>query len=334
MKSIKILAASLIVSMVAATSFTVPAYAADTACTVQQPTAGTTQKASAAEDKLFTDFDKLVKNLETMYAKNTIKAIYLSDITKSLIQIEKQINTGIKDTAKLSNLLIKAEKTVKGLDLDKSGLQKAGDVRVERINCLNKIADIKRNKKLKIQKAVNDKETIVHGIKVLYGRHTYDCQNQKEYDFVMQKIEEAKQKNNGRFSEITWDKIQKYRNGTAIGREKAVVESRYPKAILDLPEKELKYHLVIFGIRRTLAEMGTKVSDGNSAYTYLVGGGDCNAVANITSAVYDTLGFNTRTVYNGTHAWCEVLIDGVWYSTDYGLTLRDIPRTILAEPTY
>lgn len=175
---------------------------------------------------------------------------------------------------------------------------------------------------------------------VRYGTHDYGANNQKEYDEIMLAVEKAKTKVDKAAREGTLNALNYYKDYKA-GKYVRPAILDFLKYIKDMQDEVLVEKLIKATQMVAYIEQDETVKTnkpGESAYDDLYrGGADCNGIAYLYSAMYDIYGFRTRIVYSDTHAWCEVEIDGKWYSTEGGLTPQEVARKslgVLIQPTY
>ncbi|MGM0805751.1 MAG: copper amine oxidase N-terminal domain-containing protein [Bacillota bacterium] len=166
---------------------------------------------------------------------------------------------------------------------------------------------------------------IVNGIKVKYGAHTYGSQSQWQYNQVMQIVEKSHMKNYGKVEwpeEYDWylsgDRAENYPYRSEKSRALHGANYRIGDLVKANVKKEeiLKAHNAIY---LTLSTYNNNAKDPGdmsprSAYDELVRGvTDCDASAQVLSAVFDSLGYNTMIVSGNYHADPLVQINGIWY---------------------
>lgn len=176
---------------------------------------------------------------------------------------------------------------------------------------------------------------VVGGIHVKYGKHTYGVNNQAEYDAAM-KIIDAKVKAPEDYSSKDYKYIIKYLDGERWDGNRG---NRSEQNLgLAYAESNLGY-LVKAGVDKNTilkaVEAFYKASDltnmqkngitdprdgsPSSFYDTLIRKvTDCDSDAQVFSAVYDSLGFNTMILAGPGHADMLVQINGVWYWTTNG----------------
>lgn len=203
--------------------------------------------------------------------------------------------------------------------------------RIKQPNMYNGIIPSQKNTVIARQgaKAVASREKIT----VRYGNHTYGSKNQAEYDAVMKIVDQAvkgidsvNEKNsylenravfneimNGQFHPAT---TTMDRNTDAYGYRlslwqvlnEIVSNGESVQQIIDM------IHLNC--IEGDFENAATTLSTGepNSAYDILVRKvTDCDADAQLSSALYDILGYNTAVVGVSGHSYVAVEINGKWY---------------------
>lgn len=186
---------------------------------------------------------------------------------------------------------------------------------------------------------------VVGGIRVKYGNHTYGSENQREYDKVMEIIGDAL---------ADFDNYQlheayvRYINGerstgdfdryTDEGRIQAslIAVDKKIGPIADRVGKEQLVELI------KLAEIaGNLIQDKHnpltgtprSAYDLLVRGlTDCDPVAHVYSAVFDSKGYNTMIIAGGNHADFLVEVDGDWFIATSGGFMKYNAKAALKVP--
>lgn len=157
-------------------------------------------------------------------------------------------------------------------------------------------------------------------INVKYGRHTYNCNNQKEYDFVVSEIEKIL-KFEGTGGKEYKQLLEDYKTDKNKTHYKAM-DSAYKLGIKD-ENKIFEIYKInkVCAIARTLG--GAKTQKGDTAYTLMKNGdGDCTASAMVNSAVMDIMGYNSKTVASDSqnHEWAVMYYEGKWlHLVDSGL---------------
>lgn len=178
----------------------------------------------------------------------------------------------------------------------------------------------------------------VGNITVKYGSHTYASKNQAEYDKVMS-IVSAKIKSDYDGAEFTRDSTNKYyyeyldgargikdrrdpnfgtqRNSTLIAADSLLgdlVDAGFSKeTIIELHKGSIVATYLLAG------KTDPKDGSPSSAYDALVNGlSDCDPIAQVYSAVFDSLGYNTVMLTRPGHAFALVQIDGKWVDVTGG----------------
>jgi hypothetical protein len=195
---------------------------------------------------------------------------------------------------------------------------------------------------------------VVNGITVRYGKHDYGSNNQAEYDKVME-IVAAKV---AAIDSISFGgKYEAYFTRFLAG-ERA---SSFPSDSLDyrglsIAQNKLSILLdqglsnvdVVKAYKTSLISALLLGSDNpgdgspKSAYDILVRHlGDCDAIANVYSAVFDSLGYNSAILSGYNHADVVVKLGDSWFLTGNGsFTVSDIPTALAsgihmyAQPTF
>jgi hypothetical protein len=172
----------------------------------------------------------------------------------------------------------------------------------------------------------------VHGINVQYGRHDYKSGSQAEYDKVMEIVNEVTANSSSiRFGDKYEQYFRNYLNGDRA--------ENYPRNTMDSiglsKAKGSIGDLVAAGISKENVEKLYRATviagdlirgiqdplDGSpeSAYDALVRGTtDCDSDAQVYSAVFDAMGFNTAISAKPGHAQVIVGVDGTWFGTVAG----------------
>jgi hypothetical protein len=182
----------------------------------------------------------------------------------------------------------------------------------------------------------------VGGIKVQYGSHTYGCTTQAQYDAVMKKVKELTDaaKNQALPWEVTayenGDRAANYPEGsdqhaglTIIAKSASVFIKYTTRANCELFMRGSDLSASI-----TSKESNPSDSRASSAYDVLYNGiGKCDADAQLDSAIFDTLGFNTLIVYGNGDASCLVSVDGHWWGVKDLHAYNISKLSHLTEPT-
>lgn len=191
------------------------------------------------------------------------------------------------------------------------------------------------------------------GIRVLYGRHFYGSKTQEEYDKVMGLIREKlktvtdyKFGGSAEYEQYYWDFINGKRwdgdrnNRSIENRGLYVAESQIGALVRDGVSADiiLKAYQAAF-LSSDLLEgvKDPRDSSPRSAYDALFRGvSDCDSDAQVYSAVFDALGFNTAILGFPDHAQMVVEINGNWYSV-VGSTfskITELPPTLNKRAKY
>lgn len=183
------------------------------------------------------------------------------------------------------------------------------------------------------------------GIKVSYKNHTYNVNNQAEYDAVMNHVNkilsgktynDVKLQHQDRATELAI--LERVMNGSlkiiadrtdpSFRTEENTTAYRYNMAFKDAISQGVSFE--------TLAEFssaseyvnyftgGDTVISGppESAYDYFIKNeADCTSISYATQAVYDALGYNTAVVHspNESHDYIIVELDGHWFRAESSL---------------
>jgi hypothetical protein len=163
-------------------------------------------------------------------------------------------------------------------------------------------------------------ETLVNGIKVKYGTHTYNVENQKQYDYVMEKIEEVlsfkgKAGKDLKASLDSFDKDEKV---------KAEVIKRFKEQGItnEATIRELyKVDQAMIGVLCHNVAGADGLNTDNAYSKLKFGKGNNNAIAMVALAVADSLGYPVKLVANNyypTEYWLQVKVSGVDCYFDLG----------------
>ncbi|ASS98400.1 hypothetical protein B9L19_03515 [Geobacillus thermocatenulatus] len=199
----------------------------------------------------------------------------------------------------------------------------------------------------------NNKKQVVNGITVDYGRHTYGVKNQAEYNKVMEIVRnELKRLDkepwvDGRFAKyydmyLNGDRKENYKVNSLEYRGIFQAE----QALKDLVDKKVSKEEIkkIYKARMVAAGWIGNASDPRtgkpqSAYETLVNKvTDCDAMAQVYSAFFDALGYNTMILAGNNHADAFIQIGDNWYEID-SLKIADMTKPldkddyVLAQPT-
>ncbi|WP_445612973.1 hypothetical protein [Geobacillus sp. YF-1] len=199
----------------------------------------------------------------------------------------------------------------------------------------------------------NNKKQVVNGITVDYGRHTYGVKNQAEYNKVMEIVRnELKRVDKepwvgGRFAKyydmyLNGDRKENYKVGSLDYRGMFQAE----QALKDLVDKKVSKEEIkkIYKVRMVAAGWIGNTSDPRtgkpeSAYDALVNKvSDCDSDAQVYSAFFDALGYNTMILAGNHHADAFIQIKDNWYEIK-SLRLVDMTKPlskdgyVLVQPT-
>lgn len=213
-------------------------------------------------------------------------------------------------------------------------------------------------------KSVASKEKIT----VRYGNHTYGCKNQAEYDAVMKKVDEVLKNfdslplSNNEYMEASAVDVQA-REDVLNGKFNLAVE--HVNIDYNNIPNDVGARMSFWGVFHEMVENGVPVSvmkdvirigalsnklrsglplgvNGapNSAYDVLFNKvSDCDAYSQLTSALYDSMGYNTAVVGVKNHSDPAVEINGKWFrlTGSYGLSseggLPHASSSLLTQPT-
>lgn len=176
-------------------------------------------------------------------------------------------------------------------------------------------------------------------VKTLYGTHTYGCRDQAEYDEVIAKAKEA---SNG-YSSVEFNEYYyRYMNGE---RPEQYPEDSWEYKCLNAVKKETGYMMMKLGneqahkFNQVLAKANelsrsskakiVYTGKPNSAYDVLFRKLlDCDANAQVVSAVFDSAGYSTSVRYSDGHGWVVINVGGIWWDVGgapIGLTGNPVP---------
>lgn len=182
---------------------------------------------------------------------------------------------------------------------------------------------------------VNSNEMIY----VKYGSHTYGCKNQAEYDAVLSRVQEAVRNMPGLDPYITrymnGDRAQNYAEGS----------EEYENLLGVYKNEGFFIHKVNNNATATTAlralalcaRLNKQASEvegpPNSAYDVLFRHQtDCDADAQLLSAIHDALGFSSMIVEDPSHADEDVCINGQWWCDTKPVNPNKVGH--LTNPTY
>ncbi|MED4974254.1 MULTISPECIES: CAP domain-containing protein [Geobacillus thermoleovorans group] len=199
----------------------------------------------------------------------------------------------------------------------------------------------------------NNKKQVVNGITVDYGRHTYGVKNQAEYNKVMEIVRnELKRVDkepwmDGRFAKyydmyLNGDRKENYKVGSLEYRGLLQAENSLGDLVSKgVSKEEIKKVYKLGMIASDLLQGATDPRNGkpSSAYDALVNKlSDCDSDAQVYSAVYDAMGYNTMILAGKSHADAFVQIGNNWYEAQ-SLDIADMSKPlskdgyVLVQPT-
>lgn len=187
-----------------------------------------------------------------------------------------------------------------------------------------------------------NKKQVVNGITVDYGTHTYGVKNQAEYNKVMEIVRnELKRVDKepwieGRFAKyydmyLNGDRKENYKVNSLEYRGMFQAE----QALKDLVDKKVSKEEIkkIYKTRMIAAGWIGNASDPRtgkpqSAYDTLVNKvTDCDAMAQVYSAFFDALGYNTMILVGNNHADAFIQIGDNWYEID-SMKIADMTKPL------
>ena len=170
-----------------------------------------------------------------------------------------------------------------------------------------------------------------NGIKTRYGTHDYGCKTQAEYDQAMAILDKVMANDSYiNKNSIAWQMHRAYAEGT---RYTVYQKGTTEYSILYKKEKSQgfffsvtnpKHYDVAFkasAISSKLTEGTRNPGDGTprSLYDVLVRKvTDCDSDAQLKSAIFDKMGYNTKVMASTNHAWPLAQIDGKWWNVEGG----------------
>lgn len=206
----------------------------------------------------------------------------------------------------------------------------------------------------------------VGNIQVRYGKHTYGTKTQEEYDYVMKAVldvideryDTARDFRGSERSSRVYDYFDEYVAGVRPNYDNTNPENRNERNFALIALDTRYKNLVELGLDITSDEVDKLVrgsvlaasfggASGNltghaySAYDQIKNRlVDCNSVAYIESAIYDSLGFNNFIIVGQNHSQVVVEIDGHWVSPGGSGFLKVDPywavnqgTVLLSQPT-
>lgn len=176
-------------------------------------------------------------------------------------------------------------------------------------------------------------------IYVKYGSHTYGCKNQAEYDAVLAKVEDAVKNlpalDNYIVRYMNGDRAEKYPQGSDDWAGLTAAYKKDGYFIYKLNNNDLATRaLQAIGLcGRFMKQAACVEGSPNSAYDVLfLHQEDCDAEAQLLSAIHDAMGYNSMIGNSSTHADEYVNINGQWWKD----TVPANPNSVahLTEPTF
>ncbi|WP_080833707.1 copper amine oxidase N-terminal domain-containing protein [Cohnella massiliensis] len=185
---------------------------------------------------------------------------------------------------------------------------------------------------------------VVNGIKVKYGKHTYSVSNQSEYDQSLKIVEDALKGFDdivfgGRYNEYfelflkgeRWSGDRSDRSERNIGLKIAegsigdLVNAGVSRETIIKADKAAAIALSLFSGKYNPLDGSPR-----SIYDVLVlNRNDCDPTAQVYSAVFDSLGFNTAIIGGSNHAEVLIQIDGKWFECGSGtFRLIDVSKAL------
>ncbi|BBW98749.1 stalk domain-containing protein [Geobacillus subterraneus] len=198
-----------------------------------------------------------------------------------------------------------------------------------------------------------NKKQVVKGITVDYGRHTYGVKNQAEYNKVMEIVRNALKGIDkepwiegrlAKYYDMYLDGVRK--ENYNVGSLDYVGMFQAEQSLKGLVDKKVSIEEIkkIYKIRRVASDLLKGAKDPrngkpSSAYDALVNKlSDCDSGAQVYSAVYDAMGYNTMILAGNNHAAAFVQIGDNWYELP-SLRLVDMTEPldkdgyVLVQPT-
>jgi hypothetical protein len=181
-------------------------------------------------------------------------------------------------------------------------------------------------------KPIASEKQVVNGITVDYGKHTYASKNQAEYNKVMGVVKSAtaNYKNvrfdNGGDREVYFERYlhgerpDSFARGTEENRGLAQAEGAFGDILKSGQSKETAikaYKTALMALSLNYSSNAKVLESGvpNSAYDVLFNKvTDCDAEANLTSAVFDSMGFPTAIMVKPGHATLVVKVGNTWFT--------------------
>lgn len=193
--------------------------------------------------------------------------------------------------------------------------------------------------------------TVNEEIYVKYGKHTYGCKNQAEYDKVLAKVESTV----ANAEKLVWGEKQQWDYTQTMNKVKYTTypkdsreynrlkffQGNYVNAIMNLSPENSK-NFIMGGLvwSHLVANKYSDPEDGspNSAYNILFERvGDCDAQSQLAIAIFDVMGYSTRiTMPSTTHATASIKVEKYWldYVSNDPVNPNPPANTILVAPTF
>ncbi|MBL4930904.1 hypothetical protein [Clostridium paridis] len=176
------------------------------------------------------------------------------------------------------------------------------------------------------------------GISTIYGEHTYGVNNQDEYSAVMSKARGAIGSgdiNQYVYSYLDGDRAENHPAGSdaynwlnLINEDIGYMNHKVGK---DATLKFVRARAAANALSRSTNASNPYNGTPSSAYDVLFRGlKDCDANAQVKSAVFDVSGFSSSVRYASGHAWLVVNVGGTWFSLDgapVGLNGNAVPHS-------
>lgn len=292
-----------------------------------------------SEKTLILDLKKAFSKLETN--KDDESNTYIA-ITRALVPIDRKIDyIGWKDVTGLSSVLQTGIDLMRQYSLSNDNLtiENAKD-NINRMYLKVKNMNNTKNNQRPRSKIAND-------IKVLYGNHDYDSLNQKEYDTVIAEVNKAlndinKAEFGGEYSEFYYQYLDGERwSGNRMDRSDKNIGLFYAGEDLGefVSEKINKEDIIkaykTLEVARNLTSNIPDIGFGSTSYQYYIEGESfylkkspsnyeislsaydgfvrrldgAEAVSQINTAVFDVMGYKTKTVEGA----LQVQIGGKWW---------------------
>ncbi|TRM10660.1 hypothetical protein FH966_02385 [Lentibacillus cibarius] len=308
-------------------------------------------KTGELNEKMFKDIMESLANIEAKLESNSNfskqnELLDQVDITEEALNDNKILSIGVESFEKRSKSL-KSIENIKSL-LGESNGEKSSEP-TNNTGTQQSTPDGDWNNPKKTQ--------VVNGIEVKYGNHTYGSDNQKQYDKVMEIVNDAHNKyKDMEFGEEDAEYFEAYLDGERAqdrniftptsDRDRGLVIAENvikPLQKHGVSEETIKDSYKVARIAQNIARGKDTPRTGapSSAYDGLVlGVADCDVYAQITSAVFDAKGYNTLILASDNHANPFVELDGEWFRVVSGEfmpvdmdRLLDVGNSIYSAPT-